>query len=184
MKRMATCTPPGRSSHTSCGSLTLTRIASQATVRHSGTLRRLGPAATTTPPHTSAAPPPGCPPGWSTTTLRAEAAAAAPGSDSSSDTVSSSAARMARPLWSLRTFLHERGRPSQPLGDGLGDLLFGRLGLLRRLLGADQLLRLALGRDGHDVPGEAEAPHQRDQAGRDVELPPLEAMLGRAGERV
>src|SRR3954451_2017696 len=68
-------------------------------------------------------------------------------------------------------------------GDRLGDpLLLRLLGLRRRV--ARQLRLLALGRDLHDVPGEAGAPHEVDQPGADVELVPAQAVRGRARERM
>ena len=48
----------------------------------------------------------------------------------------------------------------------------------------DQLLRLALGRDAHDVPDEADALHRADDPGRRIELAAAEAVDGRAGEGV
>ena len=48
----------------------------------------------------------------------------------------------------------------------------------------DQLLRLALGRDAHDVPHQAELLHRADDAGRRVELAAAQAVHGRAREGV
>src|SRR3954451_22327021 len=80
----------------------------------------------------------------------------------------------------------ESRRRSTPAG--LADR--GRDAVLRGLGGRDkrarhdQLLRLALGRDAHDVPHEADALHRADDPGGRVELATAEAVLRRAREGV
>src|SRR3954467_707216 len=80
----------------------------------------------------------------------------------------------------------ESRRPSTPAGlaDRGRDAVLRGLGGRDRRARPDQLLRLALGRDAHDVPHEADALHSADDPGRRIELAAAEAVHGGAREGV